>query len=57
MEKDITIQMMHVLESKKKELRDKAKQENRPLTEGESLVILTLDEIAFDFLDYMVKHL
>jgi len=57
MEKVLTIQMMHVLESKKKELRDKAKQESRPLTEAESLVILTLDEIAFDFLDYMVKHL
>lgn len=57
MEKDLTIQMMHVLESKKKAFRDKAKQEGRPLTEAENLTILTLDELAFDFLEYMIKHL
>lgn len=57
MEKDLTIQMMHVLESKKKAFRDKAKQEGRQLTEAENLVILTLDELAFDFLEYMIRHL
>lgn len=56
MERDLVIQIMYALERRKKALRDKAKEEGRNNTESETLVIATLDEVAFDLLQYIVER-
>lgn len=56
MERDLVIQIMYALERRKKALRDKAKEEGRSNTESETLIIATLDEVAFDLLQYIVER-
>lgn len=54
MEFNLAIQVIHNIEIKKKNLRDKAKQEGRSLTEKESFLIENLDEIIFDLTRYLI---
>lgn len=56
MEKDLIIQIMYALERRKKGLRDQARGQERNLSEGEKLVIETLDSIAFDLLEFFVER-
>ena len=54
MEFNLAIQIIHNIETKKKNFRDKAKQEGRSLTDKESFLIENLDEIIFDLTRYLI---
>ena len=54
MEFNLAIQIIHNIEMKKKNLRDKAKQEGRPLAEKENFLIENLDAIIFDLTRYLI---
>ena len=54
MELNLAIQIIHNIETKKKNFRDRAKQEERPLTDKENFLIENLDEIIFDLTRYLI---
>ena len=54
MELNLAIQIIHNIETKKKNFRDKAKQEERPLADKENFLIENLDEIIFDLTRYLI---
>lgn len=54
MELNLAIQIIYNIETKKKNFRDKAKQEGRPLTDKEIFLIENLDEIIFDLTRYLI---
>lgn len=54
MELNLAIQIIHNIETKKKNLRDRAKQEGRPLADKENFLIENLDEIIFDLTRYLI---
>lgn len=54
MEFNLAIQIIHNIEIKKKNFRDKAKQEGRSLTDKENFLIENLDEIIFDLTRYLI---